>query len=90
MFYITKREANMSPKQKAMIVAALELAADKAQDAMLHAQTALIDLKYDDPTAACERAKLVCRLSSKVRDAATEAFVILNYAGHPVKEETHV
>ena len=80
----------MTNKQKAMIVGVFEKVADEAQNAMLHAQTALIDLKYDDPTTACERAKLVCRASSKVRDAATEAFVILNYVGHPVKEETHV
>lgn len=63
----------MLPKQKAMIVAALELAADKAQDTMLHAQTALIDLKYDDPTAALDRAHLVFQGATEIQQAAANA-----------------
>ena len=77
----------MSPKQKAMIVAALELAADKAQDAMLHAQTALIDLKYGDPEGACERTKLVFLATSEAQHAATRAGAWLDYVIHSTGDE---
>jgi hypothetical protein len=76
----------MTPKQEAMIAEALEQAADKAQNAMLHAQTALIDLKYTDLTAARARAKLVCRACSKAQSAAAGAFVLLDYVNQPGDE----
>ncbi len=69
----------MTPKQKATVVSCLEQAADIARDAMLHAQTALIDLEYNDPSAARERAKLVCSACSKAQGVASEAFVIIGY-----------
>jgi hypothetical protein len=79
----------MTPKQKALIVEAFEQAADKAHDAMLHAQTALIDLKYDDPTTAGERATLIFQAAKEAQSAAALAGAWINSITHPIKEETN-
>jgi hypothetical protein len=70
-----------------MIVEALEQAADKAQNAMLHAQTALIDLKYGDLPRASERATLACQETSEAQNAATRAGAWLYYATQSNTEE---
>ena len=76
----------MTPKQKALIVEALEQAADTAQNAMLHAKCALIDLKYDDPDHAASRAVSIFQEASKAQHAATRAGAWLDYVTRPGDE----
>jgi hypothetical protein len=77
----------MTPKQKAMIVEAFEQAADTAHIAMLHAQTALIDLKYDDPISAGKRAAKVFEAASNTQRASALAGAWLNSITHPIREK---
>jgi hypothetical protein len=69
----------MTLQQKAMIVKALECAADKAQNAMLHAKCTLIDLEYNTGHAAT-RAKSLIQEGTEALHAATMASAWLDYA----------
>jgi hypothetical protein len=77
----------MTPEKKALIVEAFEQAADAAHNAMLHAQTALIDLKCDDPVGAGKRAMKVFEAASNTQRASALAGAWLNSITHPIREK---